>query len=101
MPAYLLLAVFLALLLLTFVTVAATWIDFGEFNLWLAMGIATLKAALVALYFMHLRYDKPLNAILFVGALVFVALFLGLTLMDTLEYQPEIESRQEVEAARS
>jgi cytochrome c oxidase subunit 4 len=99
MPPYVLVGVFIALIVLTVVTVAATWIDLGELNLWLAMGIASVKAVLVALYFMHLRYDNPVNALLFVGALVFVALFLTLTLMDTMEYQPEIQSRQEAESS--
>jgi len=48
------------------------------------------KASLVALYFMHLRYDRPFLAIVFVTSLVFVMLFVGLALMDTVEYQPEL-----------
>jgi cytochrome c oxidase subunit 4 len=46
----------------------------------------------VALYFMHLRYDKPFNAILFLTALVFVALFVSLTLLDTLQYEPDLSN---------
>ena len=45
-------------------------------------GIATIKATLIAVYFMHLRYDKPFNTIVFVSSLLFVGLFLALTLMD-------------------
>ncbi len=89
-PLQVLLAVWGALLALTIVTVAATWVDLGAFNLWLAMVIATVKASFVALYFMHLRYDKPFNALVFVSALVFVMLFVALALMDTAEYQPEL-----------
>jgi cytochrome c oxidase subunit 4 len=85
-----LLRVWLALLLLTVVTVAATWVDLGSLNLWLALAIATLKASLVVLYFMHLRYDSPFNAIVFVGALLFVMLFVVLALMDTRAYQVEL-----------
>ena len=83
-------AVFVALVGLTFVTLAATWIDLGEWNLWLALGIATLKAALVALYFMHLRYDHPFHAVVFVAALVFLGLFISLTILDTFAYQCDI-----------
>ena len=58
-PLRVLLTVFVVLLLLTFMTVAATWFDFGGWALVIALGIATVKASLVALYFMHLRYDQP------------------------------------------
>ncbi len=58
------------------------------------MGIATMKAALVALYFMHLRYDHPFHSLVFVAGLVFLTLFLALTLLDTLQYQPTIETWQ-------
>lgn len=87
-----LLAVFAALVLLTVLTLAATWVDLGSGNLCLALGIATLKAALVALYFMHLRYDHPFHALIFVTGLVFLTLFLALTLLDTLQYQPTLEA---------
>lgn len=96
-PLRVLVGVFLALLALTFVTVAATWVDWGQWNLAIALGIATVKAALVALYFMHLRYDHPFNALIFVVGLVFLALFLAITTLDTQQYQPEIDAA--VEAA--
>ncbi len=94
-PVPVLLTVFALLMVLTVVTVSATRIDVGSWNLWIAMGIATVKAALVALYFMHLRYDHPFHGLLFLTALVFLALFLSLTLLDTLEYQPAIKTLQE------
>jgi cytochrome c oxidase subunit 4 len=84
--------VFVALCVLTYLTVAATWIDLGEFNIWIALGIATVKAALVALYFMHLRYDHPFNGLIFVASLLFLALFLAITLIDTAQYQPDIQN---------
>lgn len=89
-PARILLGVFGALVVLTWVTVAATWVDLGAGNLWLAMAIATLKGTLVALFFMHLRWDRPVNAIIFIGTLLFVLLFVGIALTDTASYQPEI-----------
>jgi cytochrome c oxidase subunit 4 len=89
-PVSLLLAVWGALVVLTVVTVAASWIDVGPFNLLLAMAIATVKGALVVLYFMHLRWDRPFNAVVFIGSLAFVALFIVLALMDTAHYQPEL-----------
>ena len=49
-----------ALLFLTFVTVAVRYVDVGEFNIVIAIGIAVLKATLVALFFMHLKYESRL-----------------------------------------
>ena len=90
MPLWLLAAVWVGLVVLTVLTVAATRINLGGANLWIAIGIATVKASLVALYFMHLRYDRPFNAIVLITALLFVTLFVGLALTDTKAYQPEM-----------
>lgn len=94
-PSVSLLAGVLAVLLgLTFITVSVTWFewtDFGRWNVWIALVIATLKASLVVLYFMHLRYDKPFNAVVLISALFFVVLFIGITLQDSLAYQPTID----------
>jgi cytochrome c oxidase subunit 4 len=93
----LLAGVLIMLLLLTWVTVAATWFQLGALNLWLALAIATLKGTLVALYFMHLRYEKPFNAVILVAALAFVLLFVGITLQDTLQYQPNIQALRDAD----
>ncbi len=85
-----LLGVWAVLALLTWLTLAAAKVDLGGMNLWLAMVIATTKACLVALYFMHLRYDRPVYAVILLAALVFVTLFVGLALLDTQSYQPEM-----------
>ena len=77
------------LLVLTFLTVAVTWVDLGEFNLWIAMIIATIKAALVVLFFMHLYWDKPIVGVVFVTSLLLVALFIGLSMTDVDETQPQ------------
>ncbi|MCZ2077581.1 MAG: cytochrome C oxidase subunit IV family protein [Bryobacterales bacterium] len=73
-----------ALLLLTAVTVAAASVDFesASVNVVIALTIATFKASLVALYFMHLRHDKLLNSIIFLSGLAFLALFLIFCLID-------------------
>jgi cytochrome c oxidase subunit 4 len=86
-PPWLLLSVFGALLVLTVVTVAVTWVDLGQFAIWVALGIAVLKATLVALYFMHLRWDAPFNSVILISALVFVAIFIGATITDSNEYK--------------
>ena len=90
MPLWLLLSIFAALLGLTWLTVGVTYLDLGRLNLFLALFIATLKALLVALYFMHLRYDRPLNGIIFIFAIFFVMLFVGIVLMDSVAYRPDL-----------
>lgn len=72
----------LALLSLTVVTVAASYVDFGPLNVTIAMAIATLKAALVALFFMQLYWDKPVNAIIGVGGFIFLGLLLLFSFLD-------------------
>src|SRR5690349_18980948 len=72
-PPKILLTVFAALLVLTFLTVAVTWVDFGRTaNVWIALTIAAIKSALVALYFMHLRWDSKFNSVILIAALFFV-----------------------------
>ena len=74
----------LALLVLTGVTVGAAYVNFGSssINLIIAVLIATVKATLVAMFFMHLRHDPPVNAIIFVTSLIFLGLFLLFPLID-------------------
>lgn len=80
-PASLLL-VFSALVALTLLTVVVAQLSLGAWEVWTSLGIATIKAVLVAAYFMHLRYDKSFNAVILIASLLFFALFLGLTLAD-------------------
>ena len=89
-PPRVLLAVFGALLAGTALTYAATWVDLGPGNLWLAMAIAAGKAACVALWFMHLRYDRPFLGVIFLTALLFLMLFVGIALMDSQAYHPDL-----------
>jgi cytochrome c oxidase subunit 4 len=86
-------AVWAALVVLTVVTVAVTYIPadvLGPLTLWVALGIAGLKATLVALYFMHLRWDRPLNGIIMVISVLVVIMFVGGALTDTVEYQGDM-----------
>lgn len=77
-----------SLLMLTIVTVLATKVDFGaNINLGVAMFIAVVKATLVILFFMHLKYDKMFHTVVFVSALLAASLFVGFTLMDSDQYQ--------------
>jgi len=90
-PVPVLLGTLLALLLLTVVTVMATWVDLGKFNIWLALLIAVVKAAFVCLIFMHLRWDNPFNGVVVIASLLFVALFIAIAITDSSEYAPNIK----------
>ena len=72
------------LFLMTGVTVLVSFIPLGGWNAVVAVGIATIKALAVVLIFMHLYYDSRLNSLVFSIGLIFVALFISLTLFDTL-----------------
>lgn len=100
MSPQMLLGVFGALILLTALTVGVTAIDLGAAgNLIVAMAIATVKAGLVAAFFMHLLYDKKLNLVIFLGSFAFLFLFITFTLMDSAETQRDIEARVNAQAA--
>jgi cytochrome c oxidase subunit 4 len=92
MPLPLLFGVLGALLVLTVATVAVTSIDLGaQGNLVVAMIIATVKAALVCVFFMHLLWDKKFNAVLFLTSVLLLILFLSLTTNDRGEYQQAVD----------
>ncbi len=92
--------VLVALLVLTAITVAAAGINFGSpaVNAVIALLIASVKGSLVALYFMHLRYDKPLNAVIFCAGLLFLALFLIFCYIDVGSREVTIPSNLKVAA---
>ncbi|HEY7745629.1 MAG TPA: cytochrome C oxidase subunit IV family protein [Desulfuromonadales bacterium] len=72
------------LLVLTAITVAVSRIHLGALNIWVALGIASLKSALVIFFFMHLKYERLLFKLLLLLALVTLATFIGLTFFDVL-----------------
>jgi cytochrome c oxidase subunit 4 len=71
------------LLFLSGLTVWVSYFDFGPLNIIIAMGVASLKATLVALFFMHLLWDDKKNMTIFVMSLMFLAIFIVITLLDT------------------
>ncbi len=85
-PIKILVGVYVALIGLTAITVAVTQIDLGSLNIWAALFIAAAKAAVVAAFYMHLKYENPFFGQILIGAFFFVALFIGLALLDTREY---------------
>jgi len=84
LPIRVYLSVAAALLIFTAITVTAAQIHFGAFNLLIAMVIAAIKATLVLLFFMHLKYDSRVYATVFVGAILVLAVFIIFTMFDTL-----------------
>lgn len=72
------------LFVLTGITVGVSFIPLGGWNVVVALGIATLKASLVALFFMHLLYDKKIFMVVFVAAILFVGIFIIFTMFDTM-----------------
>ena len=93
-PVWQLLTVFFALVGLTILTVFQATLDLGNLELIFSLIIATIKATLVILFFMHMLHDKPLNVIVFISSFVFVALFIGFTLMDALAYRDTVELKR-------
>ena len=80
--------VWVALLILTGVTVAVAQYHFGALNVWIALGIATLKSSLVIAVFMHMQYETPLFKLALLAALAILAIFIGLTFFDVLYRTP-------------
>ena len=70
------------LLALTWLTVQAAFLDLGALNTVVALGIASGKALLVILYFMHVRYNPRLIWAVIASGLLFLAILLVLTLAD-------------------
>lgn len=73
-----------ALVVLTGLTVLASRIDLGAGNIWLALGIASLKSSLVTFIFMNLRHESRLFKIGLLAVLIILAIFIGLTFFDVL-----------------
>jgi cytochrome c oxidase subunit 4 len=90
MPMKVLVRVWGSLLALTVITAIVAGFDLGRLNLPIALAIAILKASLVLLFFMHMRYDRPINAIAFITALLFFMLFVTLALLDSHAYAPQL-----------
>ncbi|MCB1035249.1 MAG: cytochrome C oxidase subunit IV family protein [Acidobacteria bacterium] len=75
-------AVFATLLVLTALTVWAAFQNFGAFNNLVAMAIAATKAAVVVLYFMHVKYSTKLTSMVVVGTVLFLAILFVFLVLD-------------------
>lgn len=74
--------VWVGLLLLTATTVAASVLFPGKVGIGVAMVVTPVKAALILLWFMHLKYEKPVFKFMFLSAMLILAIVMGLTFFD-------------------
>jgi cytochrome c oxidase subunit 4 len=86
------LLIFSSLMVGTGITVWAAFQNFGLFNIVIALAIATMKATLVVLYFMHARYSPKRTQLVIVCSVFWLAILLALTLSDYSTRAPR-ESR--------
>jgi cytochrome c oxidase subunit IV len=96
------LLIFASLMVLTVVTVAASRYDFGVLNTVVAMAIAVLKASLVVLFFMHVKYASRLVQLMVVAAFLWLALLISGTFSDYVtrgRVNPAVERRSPTGAA--
>ena len=98
------LKVFAALAILTVLTVVASRLPLGEpWHTLLALSIATVKAALVLLFFMHVLYSSRLTWIVALGSIAWLAILIGLTFNDylTRHWDPWQPTMKAIETARA
>jgi cytochrome c oxidase subunit 4 len=74
--------ILVALLILTIFTVAITKVNLGPISVTMAMVIAGMKATLVLLYFMHLKFDQKIYRFMVTAVLVLFFAVLLLTFFD-------------------
>lgn len=82
LPFGLLTRIWLALLVLTGITVGVAEFDFGYLNVLAAMSVATTKALLVVFFFMHLKYENKVLGFFVLLVFVILAIFIGFTFFD-------------------
>jgi cytochrome c oxidase subunit 4 len=75
-------AVFAALMVLTAVTVGVAYVDLGALNIAVALAVALVKAALVVLFFMHVKYSSRLVQLVVLASIVWLIILFSITLSD-------------------
>ena len=76
--------IFAVLMLCTGLTVVIAYMDLGPLNTIAALGIATFKATIVVLFFMHVKYSSRLTWAVVLGSLFWLGILLALTMADYL-----------------
>lgn len=75
--------VWITLMVLTAVTVYVSYINFGILNIVIALVVASIKASIVALYFMHLKFEDSITWVFALFPLSLLALLIAMTITDT------------------
>lgn len=75
-------AVGAALFVLMFLTVAMAYVDLGPLNIYVALTIAIVKAVLVVLYFMHVRYSTQITWVFAGAGFLWLIIMFALTMSD-------------------
>ena len=76
--------VLIALLFMTFLSVAVTEIELGTFTVTTALLLASIKSVMVLLIFMHLKFDKKFYGIMVASVFLLLACVIVITFMDYL-----------------
>ena len=76
--------IFAILLFCTYLTVQIAFLDLGALNAVAALVIAVFKAALVVLFFMHVKYSSRLTWAVVIGSVFWLGILLALTMSDYL-----------------
>ncbi len=87
--------IFFALIFFTVLTVGVASIHLGAANLAVAVVVASMKAALVCTFFMHLSHDNRFHAIIVVATVMFIGVFFAYTMNDT-DRRGELDADQNV-----
>ena len=74
--------IFLTLMALTAITIVVAYVNLGPWNKVVALGIASTKATLVVLYFMHVKYASRMTRLIVVSGFFFLMILLSLTMLD-------------------
>ncbi len=86
-------AVFLALMFFTAITVGVAWVDLGFLNTPVALLIAGTKATIVVLFFMEVRHAHPITKLVVISAVLWLVILGALTFSDyfgrTIFYRPQ------------
>ncbi len=87
-PVRIYILVFLALMVFTIITVIAAYFDlastWGPLNAIVALTIAVIKATLVVLYFMHVRYSSKLTQVIVAAGVFWFVILIAFTMADYL-----------------
>ena len=76
--------ILVVLLTLTLISVLITGINFGAFSVGVALLVATIKVAIVIIWFMHLKFESLFMKLMVSGVFLLFALVVGITFIDYL-----------------